>query len=144
MTTVSEMLTMSPAPTGPPTDDTLRRAPKAVLHDHLDGGLRPQTILEIADTVGYRGLPAHDANALGVWFRDSADSGSLPRYLETFDQTLAVMQTEEGLFRVASESVQDLAADGVVYAESRYAPEQHLDTGLGLEQVIEAVNAGLR
>ena len=142
--TVSETPTMSPTSTGSPTDDTLRRAPKAVLHDHLDGGLRPQTILEIADAVGYQSLPAHDANALGVWFRDSANSGSLPRYLETFDQTLAVMQTEEGLFRVASESVQDLAADGVVYAESRYAPEQHLATGLSLEQVIEAVNAGLR
>jgi adenosine deaminase len=134
----------SPSPATNSPDDVVRRAPKVVLHDHLDGGLRPQTIIEIADSIGYQGLPEHEAEALGTWFRSSADSGSLPRYLETFDQTLAVMQTEEGLFRVASESVQDLAADGVVYAESRYAPEQHLTAGLTLEQVIEAVNAGLR
>lgn len=124
--------------------DDLRRAPKVLLHDHLDGGLRPQTIIELADSVGYEGLPAKDADTLGTWFRESADSGSLPRYLETFDQTLAVMQTREGLYRVASECAQDLAADGVVYAESRYAPEQHLMRGLTLEGVVEAVNAGLR
>jgi len=134
----------SASPSTTPPDDVIHRAPKVVLHDHLDGGLRPQTTLEIADSVDYQGLPEREADALGTWFRASADSGSLPRYLETFDQTLAVMQTEEGLFRVASECVQDLAADGVVYAESRYAPEQHLTAGLGLEQVIEAVNAGLR
>jgi len=125
-------------------DDTIRALPKAVLHDHLDGGLRPQTVLELADAVGYQGLPAHDAASLGTWFRESADSGSLERYLQTFDQTLAVMQTEAGLHRVASECVQDLAADGVVYAEIRYAPEQHLVEGLTLEQVVETVNAGFR
>ena len=119
-------------------------APKVLLHDHLDGGARPQTILEIADEVGYAGLPAADAPALGRWFRDSASSGSLPRYLETFEHTLAVMQTPQGLFRVASECAEDLAADGVVYAETRYAPEQHLQQGLSLGQVVEAVNAGLR
>jgi adenosine deaminase len=126
------------------SDDTIRSLPKAVLHDHLDGGLRPQTVLELAETVGYQGLPAADAASLATWFRDSADSGSLERYLETFDQTLAVMQTEAGLHRVASECVQDLAADGVVYAEIRYAPEQHLVEGLTLEQVVETVNAGFR
>lgn len=126
------------------TPEETRQAPKVLLHDHLDGGLRPQTILEIAQEVGYDGLPADEAQALGTWFRESADSGSLPRYLETFDQTLAVMQTREGLFRVASECAQDLAADGVVYAESRYAPEQHLREGLSLEDVVEAVNDGLR
>lgn len=126
------------------TDDTLRRAPKALLHDHLDGGLRPQTIIELADTIGYQGLPAREAGSLGAWFRDSADSGSLERYLMTFEQTLAVMQTVAGLHRVASECVQDLADDGVVYAEVRYAPEQHLVDGLSLEDVVEAVNAGFR
>ncbi|HEU5145037.1 MAG TPA: adenosine deaminase [Dermatophilaceae bacterium] len=126
------------------TPEEVRTAPKVLLHDHLDGGLRPQTILEIAAEVGYDGLPAADAASLGAWFRESADSGSLPRYLETFDQTLAVMQTRDGLFRVASECAQDLAADGVVYAESRYAPEQHLLGGLTLEEVVETVNAGLR
>ena len=98
------------------TDDILSRAPKALLHDHLDGGLRPQTIIELADTVGYQGLPAHEAGALGAWFRDNADSGTLERYLTTFEQTLVVMQTVDGLHRVASECVQDLAGDGVVYA----------------------------
>jgi len=126
------------------TDDTLRLVPKALLHDHLDGGLRPQTIIELAEAVGYQGLPVDEPDALGAWFRGSADSGSLERYLETFGQTLAVMQTVEGLHRVASECVQDLAADGVVYAEVRYAPEQHLEDGLSLEEVVEAVNAGFR
>jgi adenosine deaminase len=124
--------------------DELRTAPKVLLHDHLDGGLRPQTIIDLAADVGYDVLPATDAEQLGTWFRESADSGSLPRYLETFEHTLAVMQTEDGLFRVASECAQDLAADGVVYAESRYAPEQHLGAGLALEAVVEAVNAGFR
>src|SRR4029453_9932891 len=106
--------------------------PKALLPGRLDGGLRPQTILALAvgDPEVEAGLPADDAVSLGEWFRGNADSGSLERYLETFAQTLAVMQTEEGLFRVASEAAQDLAADGVVYAEIRYAPEQHLERGL--------------
>ncbi len=129
---------------GTGTVDELVEAPKALLHDHLDGGLRPQTVIELADAIGYQGLPASDAQSLEAWFHDSADSGSLTRYLDTFGQTLVVMQTEEGLFRVASECAQDLAADGVAYAESRYAPEQHLVAGLTLEQVIEAVNAGFR
>ena len=126
------------------TDDVLHRAPKSLLHDHLDGGLRPQTIIELAEAVGYQGLPAQDADALGAWFRDSADSGSLELYLETFSQTLAVMQTVDGLHRVASECAMDLAADGVVYAEVRYAPELHLAKGVSLEDVVEAVNAGFR
>jgi adenosine deaminase len=126
--------------------DVLPAVPKVLLHDHLDGGLRPQTIIELAvgDPEVEENLPAHDAAGLGEWFRENADSGSLERYLETFDQTLAVMQTEAGLFRVASEAAQDLAADGVVYAEIRYAPEQHLQRGLTLEQVVEAVNDGFR
>lgn len=122
--------------------DEIRQAPKALLHDHLDGGVRAATIVELADAIGYADLPAGDAESLDRWFRESADSGSLVRYLETFDHTLAVMQTEEGLHRVARECALDLAADGVVYAESRYAPEQHLRGGLHLEQVVEAVNAG--
>ena len=123
---------------------TIVAAPKVLLHDHLDGGVRPQTVIELAEQIGYAGLPSTDVAALDQWFRDSADSGSLVRYLQTFDQTVAVMQTQEGLHRIAKESVLDLAADGVVYAESRYAPEQHLADGLALEQVVEAVNAGFR
>ncbi len=127
-----------------PTHDVIARAPKALLHDHLDGGLRPQTIVEIADEIGYAALPTTDAAALGTWFRDAADSGSLERYLETFAHTVAVMQTPEQLHRVAKECALDLAADGVVYAESRFAPELHIERGLALEEVVEAVTAGFR
>jgi len=127
-----------------PTADEIKRAPKVALHDHLDGGLRPQTVLDLAAEAGYRDLPEQDPAKLGAWFRDAADSGSLPRYLETFDHTVAVMQTEAALFRIAAETVEDLAADGVVYAETRYAPEQHLRGGLTLDAVVEAVNAGCR
>jgi adenosine deaminase len=130
--------------TPPPTPDQIRRAPKVLLHDHLDGGLRPATIVELAREQGYTQLPETEPEALGRWFRDAADSGSLERYLETFAHTCAVMQTREALFRVAAECVTDLAADGVVYAEVRYAPEQHLERGLTLEEVVEAVNEGFR
>jgi adenosine deaminase len=119
------------------------KAPKALLHDHLDGGLRPATVVELADAVGHE-LPTTDPAALGDWFVAAADSGSLERYLETFAHTVAVMQTEEGLHRVARECALDLAADGVVYAEVRYAPEQHLEGGLTLDQVVEVVDAGFR
>jgi len=115
--------------------------PKVVLHDHLDGGLRPATIVELAAEIGHE-LPTTDPDELGRWFVEAASSGTLVRYLETFDHTVAVMQTEEGLRRVARESVLDLAADGVVYAEQRYAPEQHLQRGLTLQQVVDAVQAG--
>jgi adenosine deaminase len=124
--------------------DTIRAAPKVLLHDHLDGGLRPQTVIELADEAGYRDLPVTDAGELGIWFRDAADSGTLVRYLETFAHTCAVMQTEAALVRVAAECVADLAADGVVYAEIRYAPELHVESGLGLDAVVEAVQAGFR
>ncbi len=117
------------------------KAPKALLHDHLDGGLRPATIIELADEVGHP-LPSTDPDDLGRWFVAAADSGSLERYLETFAHTVAVMQTVEGLHRVAAECAQDLADDGVVYAEVRFAPEQHLERGLTLDQVVEAVLAG--
>jgi len=123
---------------------SIGRAPKVLLHDHLDGGLRPSTVLELAHQTGYADLPAADANALAAWFRDAADSGSLERYLETFAHTVGVMQTRDGLMRVASECAQDLAADGVVYAESRFAPEQHLEGGLSLDEVVQAVLDGFR
>lgn len=116
--------------------------PKVSLHDHLDGGLRPATILELAADIGHE-LPAPDAESLGTWFRESADSGSLERYLETFDHTIAVMQTREGLTRVAREFVEDLALDGVVYGEVRWAPEQHTQKGLTLDEAVEAVQEGL-
>ena len=122
--------------------ETCRRAPKALLHDHLDGGLRPQTVVELAADSGYSALPTTDPVALGTWFHESADSGSLVRYLETFAHTVGVMQTASALRRVARECAEDLAADGVVYAEVRFAPELHIAGGLSLEEVIEAVLAG--
>ncbi|MFI8518398.1 adenosine deaminase [Streptomyces sp. NPDC085481] len=127
-----------------PTADQIRRAPKVLLHDHLDGGLRPGTIIELAQAQGYDSLPETEPDKLGIWFREAADSGSLERYLETFAHTCAVMQTREALVRVAAECALDLAEDGVVYAEVRYAPEQHLEAGLTLEEVVEAVNEGFR
>jgi adenosine deaminase len=122
-------------------ESTIRALPKVVLHDHLDGGLRPETIVELAGEVGHE-LPATDPAELGAWFVRAASSGSLPLYLETFDHTVAVMQTADGLRRVARESALDLAADGVVYAEQRYAPEQHLQRGLSLQDVVDAVQEG--
>jgi adenosine deaminase len=124
-----------------PTRDQVHRAPKVLLHDHLDGGLRPQTVLELGEGAGHA-LPAADAASLRAWFEESANSGSLERYLETFEHTVAVMQSAQNLRRVAQECVEDLAHDGVVYAEVRYAPEQHLQGGLSLEQVVEAVKDG--
>ncbi|SOD71988.1 adenosine deaminase [Jatrophihabitans sp. GAS493] len=124
--------------------DIVRRAPKVLLHDHLDGGLRPRTIIELAAEDGYGELPTDDADRLGEWFRDAADSGSLERYLETFAHTVGVMQTRHGLIRVAREAAEDLADDGVVYAEIRWAPEQHTEAGLALTEVVEAVLEGFR
>ncbi|MGW6931143.1 adenosine deaminase [Lentzea sp. NPDC054927] len=128
----------------PLTLETIRSAPKVLLHDHLDGGLRPQTVIELADASGYQGLPTTDAGVLGGWFRDNANSGSLVRYLEGFAHTCGVMQDEAALVRVAAEAVEDLAADGIVYAEIRYAPELNTEKGLSLEQVVEAVQEGFR
>jgi adenosine deaminase len=121
--------------------EEILKAPKALLHDHLDGGLRPRTVLELAEAVGHP-LPASDPESLATWFAAAANSGSLERYLETFAHTVAVMQTPEALHRVAAECAWDLAADGVVYAEVRFAPEQHLEGGLTLDQIVEAVLAG--
>lgn len=117
------------------------KVPKALLHDHLDGGLRPATVVELAAEVGHE-LPTTDPEALGHWFVDAASSGSLERYLETFAHTVQVMQTESALRRVARECALDLAADGVVYAEVRFAPELHLERGLNLDEVVAAVIAG--
>lgn len=125
-----------------PTAEDLRRLPKVSLHDHLDGALRPSTILELADGIGHR-LPADSAPALADWFFDAASSGSLPRYLETFAHTVAVLQRPEALRRVAAEYVLDLAADGVVYGEARWAPEQHVAAGMAMAEAVEAVADGL-
>ncbi|CAH0157732.1 Adenosine deaminase [Microbacterium oxydans] len=121
---------------------SLRSLPKVSLHDHLDGALRPATIIELADAAGIE-LPETNASKLGAWFRSQSDSGSLVKYLKTFDVSISVMQTAAALTRVSREFVQDLAADGVIYGEVRWAPEQHLAGGLTLEQTVEAVQQGI-
>ncbi|SDG67688.1 adenosine deaminase [Sinosporangium album] len=127
-----------------PTLDEIRRAPKVLLHDHLDGGVRPETVVDLARESGYSKLPTTDADNLRTWFREASDSGSLERYLETFAHTVGVMQSAEALTRVAAECAADLADDGVVYAEVRYAPELHTSQGLSLDEVVEAVLEGFR
>lgn len=122
--------------------EQIRRSPKVVLHDHLDGGLRPKTILELAGPAGVD-LPAQTAPELGQWFYDQANSGSLESYLKTFDLPIALMQTYDNIRRVAKEFVLDHAADGVVYAEARWAPAQHTRQGLSMEDAVRAVRDGL-
>jgi adenosine deaminase len=127
----------------PGTGANITTLPKISLHDHLDGGLRTQTILELASDVSLE-LPAADAESLQAWFDEKTlVGGSLVDYLKTFDITTGVMQTHEGLARVAREFVQDLGADGVIYGEIRWAPEQHVQRGLSLDEVVEAVQEGL-
>ncbi len=134
---VSDAGTYSPVPL-----DLVERAPKVLLHDHLDGGLRPLTVVELAEETGYADLPSTDPDELARWFAAAAYSGSLERYLETFRHTVGVTQTADALRRVARECAEDLAADGVVYAEVRFAPELHLERGLDPHQVVEEVLAG--
>jgi adenosine deaminase len=129
-------------PHNPATRAQIAGAPKALLHDHLDGGLRPATVIDLAQAAGYSHLPTQDADDLAAWFVESASSGSLERYLETFAHTVGVMQTRESLVRVAAECAEDLAADNVVYAEVRFAPELHVDLGLSLDEIVEAVLEG--
>jgi adenosine deaminase len=124
------------------TSEQIRMAPKVVLHDHLDGGLRPATIIDIATEIGHE-LPTTNAADLGDWFHANATSHSLERYLEGFSHTIAVMQEPHHLSRIAREAVEDLVADGVVYAELRYAPELFLRGGLSLDDVIGAVQVGI-
>jgi adenosine deaminase len=126
-----------------PTAEQIKLLPKALLHDHLDGGLRPQTIIEIAKEIGHE-LPTYDAVELAEWFRASCDSGSLVRYLETFSHTVAVMQRTSDIVRVSRECAVDLGRDGVVYAEVRMAPELLTEKGLTLSAAIEAILEGFR
>ena len=128
--------------TPPTTLAEARAVPKALLHDHLDGGLRCTTILELADAIGWR-LPENDPDELQAWFTRGAETKDLLAYLATFEHTLAVMQTADNIERIATEAVEDLADDGVVYAEIRFAPELHQQQGLSLDDVVEAVVAGL-
>ncbi len=121
-----------------------RRIPKVLLHEHLDGGLRPQTVIDLANECKYEELPTQCATELADWFHRGAQKGSLPEYLEGFAHTIAVMQSREALQRVAREFLEDMAEDGVVYAEVRFAPVFHTASGLSLDEVVEAVLEGLR
>jgi len=120
----------------------IAQAPKVLLHDHLDGGLRPSTVIELARDSGYDRLPTWDAGELAQAFKAGAERKSLVLYLEGFDHTVGVMQTREALKRVALECAEDLAADGVVYAEVRYAPELSTSGGLTLDEVVTAILEG--
>ena len=124
--------------------DEIRAVPKVLLHDHLDGGLRTSTIVELAEEIGYDELPSYDPEVLAASMTGAARRGHLELYLEPFKYTVAVMQTREALIRVAAECAEDLAADGIVYAEVRFAPELHLDGGLQPDEVVEAVLEGFR
>jgi adenosine deaminase len=122
--------------------ELIRQAPKVLLHDHLDGGVRPSTVVELADEFGYHNLPTTDIAELSTWFNRGAKRNDLVLYLETFAHTVGVMQHRDAIERVAAECAHDLAADGVVYAEVRFAPELHIGAGLGLQEVLDAVLAG--
>ena len=126
------------------TPERIREAPKALLHDHLDGGLRPATIVDLAAEFGYDGLPTRDPDELAAWIRRGADRKSLELYLETFAHTVGVMQERDAIVRVAAECAEDLAADGVVYAEVRYAPELSTERGLTLDEIVDANLEGFR
>jgi len=127
-----------------PRLDEIRRAPKVLLHDHLDGGLRPATIIELAAEQGHHGLPTTDVDDLARWFTRGASRNDLVLYLETFAHTVGVMQTRDALVRVARECAEDLADDGIVYAEVRFAPELHIEQGLTLDEVVDAALEGFR
>jgi adenosine deaminase len=126
------------------TIDEIRAAPKVLLHDHLDGGLRAATVVDLARQIGYDRLPSEDADEVKLWMQRGANRGHLNLYLDAFQHTVAVMQTRQALIRVAAECAEDLAADGVVYAEVRFAPELHVAGGLSLDEVVEAVLEGFR
>ena len=126
------------------TLEVIKSLPKVVLHDHLDGGVRPATIAQLASETGYDKLPTSDPIELAKWFREACESGSLEKYLEAFVHTVGVMQTATAIERVAFEAVEDLANDGVVYAEIRMAPELLQEQGLSLDQIVGEMLAGFK
>ncbi|MBZ0182304.1 MAG: adenosine deaminase [Melioribacteraceae bacterium] len=125
------------------TEEIIRKVPKVQLHDHLDGGLRTSTIIEIAKEMKYKKLPTDDAGELAEWFHRGANKGNLVEYLQGFEHTCAVMQTKEALERIAFEMIEDMYHDGVCYVETRFAPVFHTDKGLYFDDVINAVLTGL-
>jgi adenosine deaminase len=125
------------------TEKVIKSVPKVLLHDHLDGGLRPQTIIELADDLNYKNLPTKDKNELAAWFHEGANKGSLVEFLKGFEHTTAVLQTKEGLERAAYEMMEDMQDDGVVYVETRFAPAYHQNKNMYMEDAVTAVLNGL-
>jgi len=125
------------------TKEIINSVPKVLLHDHLDGGLRPKTIIELAENLNYKKLPTKDPAELASWFHSGANKGSLVEFLKGFEHTTAVMQTKEGLERAAYEMIEDMKNDGVAYVETRFAPVYHTEKGLYLEDAVTAVLSGL-
>jgi adenosine deaminase len=121
----------------------IQEMPKVLLHDHLDGGLRPETMIELSKDQKYDKLPTSDPGKLAEWFHRGANRGGLPLYLEGFAHTCGVMQTDEALERVAYEMMEDMKSDGVIYVETRFAPVFHTDKGLHWEEVVSSVLRGL-
>ncbi len=124
-------------------EQVVREVPKVLLHDHLDGGLRPETIIELAEQINYKKLPTKNPKELAEWFFRGANKGNLVEFLQGFEHTIAVMQTKENLERIAYEMMEDMYKDGVVYIETRFAPALHLEKGLYYDDVMEAVLDGL-
>src|ERR1700691_1812758 len=137
------MIFASAAPAMKLDKDCLQSLPKVLLHEHLDGVLRPRPIIELAKDAQYTGLATNDPQALSEWFFRGANQGSLAKYLEGFKHTIAVMQTEEALQRVAYEQAEDLSRDGIIYFETRFAPIFHTQKGLTHQQIVSAVLKGL-
>lgn len=125
------------------TEEIIRSVPKVLLHDHLDGGLRPSTIIELSKEFKYNKLPTKDPDELAQWFHRGANKGNLVEYLQGFEHTIAVMQTKESLIRVAYEMMEDMKNDGVCYVETRFAPVFHTSKGLYLDEIVSSVLEGL-
>lgn len=124
-------------------EDIIKAVPKVLLHDHLDGGLRPETIIELAKEIKYKKLPTHDPGELAEWFHRGANKGNLVEYLQGFEHTTAVMQTKDALERIAYEMMEDMRNDNVCYVETRFAPVFHTQNGLWYEDIVSAVLEGL-
>ena len=125
------------------TEDIIKSVPKVLLHDHLDGGLRPQTVIDLAEDLNYKKLPTHDKDELAEWFHVGANKGNLVEFLKGFEHTTAVLQTKEGLERAAYEMLEDMKNDGVVYVETRFAPVYHVNKNLYLDDTVTSVLRGL-
>ena len=125
------------------SEEIIRKAPKVELHEHLDGSLRPETIIELGRAQGIP-LPADNPEDLAAWFAKGTEEKSLSLYLKAFSVTTALMQDKDSLRRIAREEIEDLASDGVVYAEIRFAPVLHTKQGLTMSEVVEAVLEGIQ